>query len=105
MVAAAAASCVVEHTTPDTGDLAQDLRLIFTKHRHAEEARRVPDLVPLLLAASDRDPELPKLVMAMIAEPSPPVRPGLQPPQLRGRRAHAAPPDDPAARAHAPFVR
>src|SRR3546814_9030524 len=31
MVAAAAASCVVEHTPPDTGDLAQDLRLIFPK--------------------------------------------------------------------------
>src|SRR3546814_9619806 len=104
MVAAAAASCVVEHTTPDTGDLAQDLRLIFTKHRHDEEARRVPDLVPLLLAASDRDPELHKLVMAMIEERRRPVRTVLQLAQLRGEIGRDADLDVAVAVIIGPFV-
>src|SRR3546814_3185351 len=104
MVAAAAASCVVEHTTPDTGDLATALGLRVTKHRHDEEARRVPDLVPLLLAASDRDPELHKLVMAMIEERRRPVRTVLQLAQLRGEIGRDADLDVAVAVIIGPFV-
>ena len=58
MVVEAAGSCFVVHATPDTGDLAEDLSQIFEEGKQAEEERRVPDLIPVLIAAGDRDPEL-----------------------------------------------
>jgi AcrR family transcriptional regulator len=84
MVATAAASCLVEVTTPDTGDLRQDLRLIFDRWKEKEEERRVPDLFPALLAASERDPDLRDLVLAMLDERRRPIRTVLQLAQLRG---------------------
>ena len=87
LVVAAASSCFVEHHTPDTGDLATDLRCIFERFKVAEEERRVPDLLPALLAASDRDPKLQDLVMAMLEERRRPLRTVLQLAQLRGEIA------------------
>lgn len=84
MVVAAAYSCFVEHPTPDTGDLAEDLRLIFEKGKEAEDERRLPDILPALLSASERDPELHKLVAAMHDERRRPIRTVLQLAQLRG---------------------
>lgn len=84
LVVAAAGSCFVEHHTPDTGDLAEDLLIIFERFQQTEEARRVPDLMPALLAASDRDRELHALVMAMLEERRRPIRTVLQLAQLRG---------------------
>jgi AcrR family transcriptional regulator len=84
MVVAAASSCFVELATPDTGDLRLDLREIFDRWKDKEEVHRVPDLMPVLLAASDRDPDLHALVLAMLDERRRPIRTVLQLAQLRG---------------------
>ena len=84
MVVAAASSCFVELSTPDTGDLRLDLREIFDRWKDKEEVRRVPDLMPVLLSASDRDPDLHALVLAMLDERRRPIRTVLQLAQLRG---------------------
>ena len=87
MVVAAATSCFEELPTPDTGDLREDLRTIFDRwkpHDHAAEAERVHDLLPVLLAAGDRDPELRALVVAMLEERRRPIRTVLRLAQLRG---------------------
>lgn len=84
MVAAAAGSCYVEIATPDTGDLAEDLRTIFDRFQLIEEKRRLPDVMPALLTASSSDPELQELVTAMLEERRRPIRTVLQLAQLRG---------------------
>jgi AcrR family transcriptional regulator len=84
MVAAAAGSCFVEITTPDTGDLAEDLRTIFDRYKAAEEERRLPDIMPALLAASGSDAQLYELVVSMHEERRRPIRTALQLAQLRG---------------------
>lgn len=82
MLVEAANSCFVQHPTPDTGDLLEDLRLIFDKGGDAEEKHRVPDVMPRLLAAGD--PELHRCLVAMLEERRRPVRTVLQLAQLRG---------------------
>lgn len=84
MVAAAAGSCYVEIATPDTGDLAEDLRTIFDRFKRMEEEHRLPDVMPALLTASSSDPELQELVTAMLEERRRPIRTVLQLAQLRG---------------------
>jgi AcrR family transcriptional regulator len=84
MVVEAARSCFVVHATPDTGDLATDLRLIFEQGKRMEEERRVPDLIPALVAAGDRDPELAVLVAQMLEEKRRPILTVLKLAQLRG---------------------
>jgi AcrR family transcriptional regulator len=84
MVAAAAGSCYVVAPTPDTGDLMSDLTEIFDHSKQVEEERRIPDVMPVLLAASHRDPELHALLLAMIEEKRRPIRTVLQLAQLRG---------------------
>ena len=69
---------------PDTGDLADDLRLIFDRFKTAEDERRLPDIMPALLAASSRDDELHRLVTSMLDEKRRPIRTVLQLAQLRG---------------------
>jgi AcrR family transcriptional regulator len=88
MVVEAARSCFVLHSTPDSGDLAEDLRIIFEQGKQAEEERRVPDLIPALVAAGDRDPELAALVAQMLEEKRRPIRTVLQLAQLRGEIGH-----------------
>jgi AcrR family transcriptional regulator len=82
MLVAAASSCFVEHPTPDTGDLREDLRRIFDKGGDAEERHRVPDVMPRLLAADD--PELQRCLVLMLEERRRPIRTVLQLAQLRG---------------------
>ena len=84
MVVAAASSCFVEHPTPDTGSLLDDLRVILDKATTAEEKHRVPDVMPALLAASDGDPELHACLSKMLEERRRPIRTVLQLAQLRG---------------------
>jgi AcrR family transcriptional regulator len=84
MVVAAATGCLVELTTPDSGDLATDLRAIFDKSKGADEEHRLADLLPALIAASDRDPDLHGLLVAMLEERRRPIRTVLQLAQLRG---------------------
>jgi AcrR family transcriptional regulator len=82
MLVAAANSCFVEHPTPDTGDLLEDLRRIFVKGTDAEEKHRLPDIMPKLLAAGD--PELHRCLVVMLEERRRPIRTVLQLAQLRG---------------------
>ncbi|MGK2948836.1 MAG: TetR/AcrR family transcriptional regulator [Acidimicrobiales bacterium] len=84
MVVAAAGACFVEVPTPDTGDLLTDLRTFFDRSKAEDEERRVPDIIPALLAASDRDPDLHALLLAMLEERRRPIRTVLQLAQLRG---------------------
>lgn len=84
MVVAAAGACFVEVPTPDTGDLLTDLRTLFDRSKAEDEERRVPDIMPALLAASDRDPDLHALLLAMLEERRRPIRTVLQLAQLRG---------------------
>jgi AcrR family transcriptional regulator len=84
MVVEAATGCFVELTTPDTGDLATDLRTIFDKAKDADDQHRVPDLMPALLAAGDRDPDLHALVVEVLEERRRPIRTALRLAQLRG---------------------
>jgi AcrR family transcriptional regulator len=83
MVVEAVSSCFVELPTPDNGDLRLDLREVFDRWQDKEQGPRVPDLMPVLLAASDRDPELHALVLAMLEERRRPIRTVLQLAQLR----------------------
>jgi AcrR family transcriptional regulator len=82
MLVEAANSCFVEQSTPDTGDLLEDLREIVRKGGDTEEKHRVPDVMPPLLASDD--PELRRCMMAMLEERHRPVRTVLQLAQLRG---------------------
>lgn len=84
MVVAAAGACFVEVPTPDTGDLLADLRTLFDRSKVEDEEHRVPDIVPALLAAADRDPDLHALLVAMLEERRRPIRTLLQLAQLRG---------------------
>ncbi|MDP1820793.1 MAG: TetR/AcrR family transcriptional regulator [Acidimicrobiales bacterium] len=84
MLMAAVSGCFVEHVTPDTGDLNEDLRLLFHRFKSADDERGHPELIPMLLAAGDRDPELRALVAAMLEERRRPVRTVLKLAQLRG---------------------
>ena len=84
LVVAAAYSCFVVHPTPDTGDLAEDLRIIFEKGKQAEDEQRLPNIMPALISASERDVELQQLVSSMHEEKRRPIRTVLQLAQLRG---------------------
>lgn len=84
MVVEAAFSCYVEHPTPDTGDLATDLRVLLDKSTPTEEEHRIPDVQRALLAAGDKDVELRELALAMGEERRRPIRTVLQLAQLRG---------------------
>lgn len=104
MIVTAASSCFVELPTPDTGDLQSDLRTIFDRWKTPAESDRVHDLIPVLLAASDRDPDLHALVLAMLAERRRPIRTVLQLAQLRGEIDPALDLDIALALLTGPFV-
>lgn len=93
MVVEAARSCFAESPTPDTGDLAKDLHLIFEYGKRVDEERRIPDLIPALVAAGDRDEELRTLVAEMLEERRRPIRTVLQLAQLRGEIGRGIDPD------------
>ena len=84
LVALAAKGCVSQHPTPDTGDLAEDLRILFTRYKETDDAGRIPDLLPMLIDASLRDPALREVVEQLLAEKRQPIRTVLQLAQLRG---------------------
>ncbi len=84
LVLAAGSSCFVDVPTPDTGSLAEDLRILVERMQAAEEERRLPDVMPALLAAGTADPEMAALVQTILAERRRPLRTVLQLAQLRG---------------------
>jgi AcrR family transcriptional regulator len=84
LVAEAARCCVLEHPTPDTGSLADDLRALFERFATAEDKQRVNDLLPMLLDASLRDPAMADVVAAVLEQRTRPIRTVLRLAQLRG---------------------
>lgn len=84
LVAKAARCCVIEHPTPDTGNLAEDLLFIFGRYQVSEEAKNFPNLLPMLVDASNRDPKMRDLLDEILEERSRPIRTVLQLAQLRG---------------------
>lgn len=84
LVVEAAGSCFVPVTTPDTGDLLQDLTDLFAQNRNSASHRQLTELYPLLIAAGDRDPELHTLLQRQHEERRRPTRTVLQLAQLRG---------------------
>lgn len=84
LVAQAARHCVIEHPTPDTGNLADDLAFLFGRYQSSEEAQRFPDLFPMLIDAANRDPKMREVVDEVLDERRRPIRTVLQLAQLRG---------------------
>lgn len=84
LVAQAAQGCVIEHPTPDTGDLDEDLLFLFNRYHSAEDEQRLPDLLPMLIDAALRDPALQEVVDELLEERRRPMRTVLQLAQLRG---------------------
>ena len=84
MVVEAAGSCFETVPTPDTGDLLQDLTLLFDQKRRGPGHRQLTELFPMLIAAGDRDPELHELLQRQHEERRRPTRTVLQLAQLRG---------------------
>lgn len=87
LISTAAGRCIVEHPTPDTGSLADDLRYLFDRFGVAESERRVSDLLPLLIDAAKRDPKIEGIVESIMAERRRPIHTVLQLAQLRGEIA------------------
>lgn len=87
LIAEAAARCVVEHPTPDTGSLASDLRWLFERFGSNESERLVNTLLPLLIDAARRDPNMADLVGDLIGHRRRPVLTVLRLAQLRGEIA------------------
>ena len=87
LVVQAARGCLVEHPTPDTGSLAGDLRYLFDRWGEAEERKRIPELLPMLLDLATREPAMHDVVEAVLEERRRPMRTILQLAQLRGEIA------------------
>lgn len=75
---------MVEHTTPDMGTLAGDLQQLFDRWGDAEEKKRIPDLIPMLIDASMREPAMGEVVQAVLEERRRPIRTVLRLAQARG---------------------
>lgn len=87
LIATAARGCVTEHPTPDTGDLADDLDFLFQRYQDTDEAHRFGELLPTLIDAGNRDPQLQAIVDDVLEERRRPMRTVLQLAQLRGEIA------------------
>ena len=85
MVVAAAESCFVEYPTPDTGDLADDLRAIFERSRRPRTSAASPTSCRRSSPASGSGRRAPPAAPAMIEERRRPIRTVLQLAQLAGR--------------------
>jgi len=77
-------ACIVEHPTPDTGSLADDLTQLFTRYDDSEETKRLNELYPMLLDASRRDPAIKEAMDDVILERQRPLRTVLKLAQARG---------------------
>jgi AcrR family transcriptional regulator len=84
LIAKAARGCVIEHPTPDTGSLADDLSYLFGRFTQTEDEKKLAELLPLLIDAAKRDPEIDAIVDSVLAERKRPLRTVLQLAQLRG---------------------
>lgn len=73
---------IVEYPTPDTGSLAKDLEVLFSRYDE-DKNQEVNELYPLLLDAARRDPSIRKTVADLLAERQRPLRTVLKLAQLR----------------------
>lgn len=87
LIAKAAESCQVQYLTPDSGSLAEDLRLLFAAHSESSQERCLNDLLPILIDAARREPAFDTLVDDLIEGRRRPIRTVLQLAQLRGEIA------------------
>lgn len=87
LIATAARGCVVEHPTPDTGNLADDLHFLFQRYQDNDDRHRFGELLPMLIDAGNRDPQIQAIVDALLEERRRPMRTVLQLAQLRGEIA------------------
>ena len=84
LIAKAARGCVTAHPTPDTGSLADDLGYLFGRFNHVPEEQKLTQLLPMLIDAAKRDPDISAIVESVFAERKRPLRTVLQLAQLRG---------------------
>lgn len=104
LVALAAQRCVIEYPTPDTGSLEGDLRALFQRLTEDEEARRIPDLLPMLLDAANRDPAMEDLLRSFLEERRRPMRTVLALAQHRGEISASLDLDDALSILLGPFT-
>ena len=78
LVVQAARGCIISHPTPDTGNLEDDISFLFGRYQEAEEVGRIPDLLPMLLDASMRNPDLHSMLDELLHERRRPIRTVLQ---------------------------
>jgi AcrR family transcriptional regulator len=84
MIAVAARRCVIEHPTPDTGNLEDDLMFLFGRYEETDRVNRLPHLIPMLVDAGLRDPKMQEVVDEVIAERRRPIHTVVKLAQMRG---------------------
>jgi AcrR family transcriptional regulator len=84
LIAKAARGCVTEHPTPDTGNLEDDLLFLFGRYEEADQMKRFPQLIPMLIDAGTRDPKMQEVVDEVILERRRPIYTVVKLAQLRG---------------------
>jgi len=84
LIARAARGCITEHPTPDTGNLEDDLFFLFGRYEEADQAKRFPQLIPMLIDAGTRDPKIQEVVDELIAERRRPIYTVVKLAQMRG---------------------
>ena len=56
LIATAAQGCVMQHPTPDTGNLETDFEFLFQRYEETDDKQRFAELLPMLIDAGTRDP-------------------------------------------------
>jgi len=84
LVALAVRRCIVEYPTPDTGSLDGDVGALFARFKQGEDAHHVNDLLPMLVEAAPRHPDLQETLDAVLEERRRPLLTILRLAQLRG---------------------
>lgn len=84
LLAESVRSCMVEHSTPDSGSLAEDLTELFRRYDESEETKRLNELIPLLIDAARRDAAMKQVLDALLVERQRPMRTVLKLAQARG---------------------
>ena len=84
LITLAARGCVVEHPTPDTGNLQDDILFLFGRYEDSERDMRFPQMLPMLIDAATRDPKMQEVVDEVIAQRRRPILTVLKLAQMRG---------------------
>ncbi|WP_421118024.1 TetR/AcrR family transcriptional regulator [Aquihabitans daechungensis] len=84
LIALAARGCIVEHPTPDTGNLEDDLLFLFGRYDEADQVKPLPQMLPMLIDAGTRDPKMQEVVDDVINERRRPIHTVIKLAQMRG---------------------